>query len=249
MREFGVSVHVKISDLSRYGGKHQNVPRVFEGVFLGYSAFGPNCYRIYDLTNKVVRDNVPRAYCTTFDDVFPFRDETLWPAGEILHRDFAFTHGESTDSEADEDTIPLDNYSVDVPVEDNRELPKQSPLRTGSHGDPNDQTDTSIPTDGFSTPSKNQHQEIAREIGRLESLREGRILRKRTKNDPPVKRIGHIKSRCIATQHLQPIIDDPDGKSGQEEIKITSKPTMKVKDKFKVGTQVYTIDSGRDIAR
>ena len=259
MREFGVSVHVKITDLSRYGGKHQNIPRTFEGVFLGYSAFAPNCYRIYDLTNKVIRDNVSRAHCTTFDDVYPFHDETLWPAGEIVHRDFSFTHGESTDSEGEDDTIPMDSYSVDIPDEDNRAsaVPESStyPRRVtitspanghvieSNEGEPNREIETPQDNDCYSTPIKRTNREITRHVDQLENLREKRNLRLRTKNDPPNIRIGHSRNRRIATQHLQDIQEET--KDGANDIKITH-PNPKVKDKFKVGSQIYTIDSGRD---
>lgn len=38
LREFGVGCHSKLPTeyLSRFGGKHQNVPRAFEGIFVGY---------------------------------------------------------------------------------------------------------------------------------------------------------------------------------------------------------------------
>ena len=236
MREFGVSVHVKITDLSRFGGKHQNVPRAFEGVFLGYSTFAPNCYRVYDLAYKVIRDNVPRAYCTTFDDVYPFRDEGLWPAEEIVHKAFAFTHGEATDSEADEDTVPIDSYgdsnlldSVDTTTPEMRSEPPRS-------ADKKQDSDAM----NYQTPRKENANEepkgsVSRHVERLESLRERRVLRPRSKNDPPAVRLGHNKSRSIAIGSLQPIV----------EVETEAPKAPAYPPKLKPGTTVYAIDAGK----
>ena len=259
MREFGVSVHVKINDLSRFGGKHQNIPRTFEGVFLGYSAFAPNCYRVYDLASKVIRDNVSRAYCTTFDDIYPFHDETLWHANEVIYKDFAINHGDSTDSEAEVDTIPVDMYSVDIPDEDNRTpiqrdhpahyqqekliTPAKETLKVHRDGEHNHNMEPAEDVIRYNTPIKQAKRGIARNVGKLESLREMRVLRQRTKNDPPAVRVGHTKSRRIATQHLQGLQQDGESKV---ENTMTVLPSLNKKGKLKVGSQIYAIDAGRD---
>ena len=261
MREFGVSVHVKIADLSRYGGKHQNVPRAYEGVFIGYSAFGPNCYRIYDLAYKTIRDNVPKSYCTTFDDIYPFHDETLWPVGELMHRNFAFTHGDATDSENESDTIPADSYAFDIPTDDNREptllIANHQPGPLTPHTTVNSQVELTKEKQKppeepindsqdtrYITPVKVNPGGVARQVKRLELLHEGRITRQRTRNDPPQVRVAHTKNRRIATQHLQHIPDDSNSDSVLE-----TKRDIQVKGKrgeLKVGTKIYAIDSSRD---
>lgn len=245
MREFGVSVHVKITDLSRFGGKHQDVPRTFEGVFLGYSAFAPNCYRVYDLAYKITRDNVPRAFCTTFDDIYPFQDEKLWPSGEILHKEFSFLHGDATDSDANEDTVPIDTYSTDIPVDDKVEEkavvsnPVVTPVKTKEIT--NIMLDEMSDANDFTTPAEKgpdytNRGDVHRHVRRLEELRESRALRHRVRGDPPSTRVGHNKSRSIATQGLKTIRENDNETTVQSERG----------DRLRVGTKVYAIDSGRD---
>ena len=243
MREFGVSVHVKIADLSRFGGKHQNIPRAFEGVFIGYSAFAPNCYRIYDLAYKVIRDNVSRAHCTTFDDIYPFRDERLWPPGEVIHKAFEFTHGEATDSEADENTIPLKDYGVSSDQDSSNskesvETVTETTLTADKPTYEDTQNQSYLKESSFQTPTKKPAMEmesVHRHVERLEDLREKRVLRPRSKNDPPRVRVGHNKSRNIAIGNLKPIVEI-------EEDHATIKEPLKLKP----GSKVYAIDAGRD---